>query len=164
MSNYEAPLLQNTVFATFRTAGLLFPSATAGLARRIQVYEMEFGQAGQLASTDAQNLWDVSRCATLTAAGSLIVSNSLDSSDNSPLSQFLNNLTVEPGAMTGAGFGLSIKQWAINQRGSYRWRALDDGDNIVIPATAGNAIAIRQLANVANQNQTAAGNISFIER
>jgi hypothetical protein len=163
MSNYEAPLLQSTVFATFRSAGLLFPSATAGLQRRIQVYEMEFGQAGQLASTDAQNLWDVTRCLTGSATGAAVVPNSLDISDNSPLSQFLNNVTTEP-TQTGAGFGLGLKQWAINQRGSYRWRALDDGDNIIIPATTGAAIMIRQLANVANQNQTAMGNISFIER
>lgn len=164
MANYEAPIQNNSVLTTFRTAGLLFPSATANLARRIQIYEIEFGQAGSLASTDIQNLWDVSRCATGTAAGSAVVPSPLDSSDSSPLSQFLNNLTTEPAAMTGAGLGLSIKQWAINQRGSYRWRALDDGDNIVIPATAANAVAIRQLSGSANSAQTAMGNVSFVER
>ncbi len=164
MANYEAPLLQNTVFATFRTAGSIFPTATAGLARRIQIYEIEFGQAGQLASTDAQNFWDVSRCATAGTQGSAVVPNPLDGSDSSPLTQFLNNVTAEPSAQTSAGLGLSIKSWGINQRGSYRWRALDDGDNIVIPATIANSVIVRQLANVANQNQTAVGNISFVER
>src|SRR6266436_3909987 len=161
MANYEAPLLNISVITTFRTAGLLFPSPTANLARRIQVYEIEFGQAGALNSTDIQNLWDVSRCATNAATGSAVVPSPLDPSDSSPLSQFLNGTTAEP-TMTSAGLGLSIKQWGINQRGSYRWRALDDGDNIIIPATIGNAIAIRGLSGSGNASQTAVGNVSFV--
>lgn len=164
MSNYEAPLLNASVITTYRTAGLLFPSATANLARRIQIYEIEFGQSGSLASTDIQNTWDVSRCLTATAAGTAVVPNSNDPADNSPLSQFLNNVTTEPGAYTTAGAGLSLKSWAINQRGSYRWRALDDGDNIIIPATAANAIGVRQLSGSANAAQSAMGSISFVER
>jgi len=164
MANYEAPFLNVSVITTFRTAGLLFTSATAALTRRIQIYEIEFGQAGALNSTDIQNLWDVSRCATAAAAGSAVVPSPLDPSDTSPASQFLNNLTTEPTAMTGAGLGLSIKQWAINQRGSYRWRALDDGDNILIPNVAANAIAIRELSGSGNAGQTAMGNVSFVER
>ncbi len=163
MANYEAPLLNVSVITSFRTAGLLFPSPTANLARRIQVYEIEFGQAGALNSTDIQNLWDVSRCLTGAATGSGVVPNAMDPADISPLSQFLNGITAEP-TYTTAGFGLSIKQWGINQRGSYRWRALDDGDNILIPATIGNAIGVRELSGSGNASQTAVGNISFVER
>jgi len=161
MANYAAPLLNVSVITTFRTAGLLFSNSPT--PRRIQIYEIEFGQAGALNSTDIQNLWDVSRCATGSATGSAVVPNSLDSGDVSPLSQYLNGITAEP-TMTTAGFGLTIKQWGINQRGSYRWRALDDGDNIIIPATAQNAIAVRELSGSGNASQTAVGNISFVER
>ncbi len=163
MANYEAPLLNVSVLTAFRTAGLLFPSATANLARRIQIYEIEFGQAGSLNSTDIQNLWDVSRCLTASATGSAVVPSPLDPADSSPLSQFLNGIVAEP-TYTSAGAGLSIKQWGINQRGSYRWRALDDGDNIIVPATAANAVGIRQLSGSANSAQTAVGNVSFVER
>jgi hypothetical protein len=132
--------------------------------RRIQVYEVEFGQGGSLASTDIQNQWDLSRFGVTGAlVGSSVVPNSFDSADVSPLSLFLNNLTTEP-TYTTAGFGLSLKSWAINQRGSYRWRALDDGDNIIVPATAQVGIGIRQLSGSANAAQSAIGNISFLER
>jgi hypothetical protein len=63
---------------------------------------------------------------------------------------------------TGANFGAGLKNWGINQRGSYRWRALDDGDNIIVAATAGNGIGVRVLST--SFASSAVGNISFVER
>jgi hypothetical protein len=162
MANFEAPILQAPVSGAFKSAGAVWASVTANLARRIMLYEAEFGQTGALASTDCQCQWDISRFSnTAVMTGSTVVPNALDAADTSPLSQFLNNLTAEV-TYTGAGFGLSIKSWAINQRGSYRWRALDDGDNIIVPAAAMAGLGIRTLSS--NFNATAVGNISFIER
>jgi len=81
--------------------------------------------------------------------------------DVSPLALYLNNNTGEL-TYTGAGFGLALKNWAINQRGSYRWRALDDGDNIIIPATAAVGIGVRALSS--NFTASGVGNLSFVER
>lgn len=158
MANYEAPLVQGTVSTAFKTAGALWSTGT----RRIMVYELEFGQTGALSSTDCQVQWDVSRFgATVILTATAVVPNLLDTADSSPLAQFANNATTEL-TYTTAGFGLSLKSWGINQRGSYRWRALDDGDNILIPATAVTGIGVRALSS--NFNSTAIGNLSFVER
>src|ERR1700689_2976879 len=116
MANFSAPILNITVSTAFKTAGALW-GATSG-ARREQIYEYEFGQVGALSSTDIQVLWDVSRFSvTASLAGSSVVPNLLDQADTSPIAQFLNAATAET-TYTGANFGLSLKQWGINQRGS----------------------------------------------
>jgi hypothetical protein len=162
MANYEAPLLQSTVSTTYKTTGVLYCNTAANTARRIMVYEIEMGQTGGLSSSDCQCQWDVSRfSATNALAGSAVVPNLLDPADVSPLSLYFNNVTTEL-TYTGVNFGLSIKNWGINQRGSYRWRALDDGDNIIIAATAGTGVGVRVLST--SFASSAVGNISFVER
>lgn len=157
-ANYEAPLLQGTVAGTFKTAGALWSTGT----RRMQLYEAELGQSGALSSTDCQVQWDLSRFgATAILTATAVIPNLLDVADSSPLAQFANNATAEL-TYTTAGAGLSLKSWAINQRGSYRWRALDDGDNIVIPATAVTGVGLRALSS--NFTSSLVGNVSFVER
>lgn len=158
MANYEAPLLQAAVSTTYKTTGALYSVGS----RRIEVYELEFGQTGGLASTDCQVQWDLSRfsqTAILTAA--TVVPNLLDPADGTTVSLFQNNATTEL-TYTTAGAGLALKNWAINQRGSYRWRALDDGDRIVVPATNLAGVGLRALSS--NFNASAVGNISFADR
>ena len=158
MANYEAPLLQGTISTSFKTAGALWSTGT----RRIQLYEAEFGQTGSLSSTDCQVQWDLSRFgATVILTATAVIPNLLDTADSSPLAQFANNATTEL-TYTTAGNGLSLKSWAINQRGSYRWRALDDGDNILVPATAVFGIGLRTLSS--NFASTGIGNVSLVER
>jgi hypothetical protein len=158
MANYEAPLLQGTVSTAYKTAGALWSTGT----RRLMLYEAEIGQTGALSSTDCQCQWDLSRfgsTAVLTATA--VVPNLLDVADSSPLAQYANNATTEL-TYTTAGAGLALKSWAINQRGSYRWRALDDGDNIIVPATAVTGVGLRVLSS--NFASSGVGNLSFIER
>ena len=158
MANYEAPLLQGTVATSFKTAGALWSTGS----RRLMVYEVEFGQTGSLSSTDCQVQWDLSRFgATAILTATAVIPNLLDIADSSPLAQFANNATAELTYTTAAN-GLSLKSWAINQRGSYRWRALDDGDNLLIPATAVTGVGLRALSS--NFTASGIGNISFIER
>jgi hypothetical protein len=159
MSNFTVPLLQAPVSTTFKTTGAVWCGATA---RRGQMYEVEFSQTGALSSTDCQDQWDLSRFgSTAVMAGTTVVSNLTDPGDVATLMLFMNNQTAEP-TYTTAGNGLSLKSWAINQRGSYRWRALDDGDNLMIPATTGFGIGIRTLSS--NFAASAVGNLSGIER
>jgi hypothetical protein len=158
MANYEAPLLQGTVSTSFKTAGALWSTGT----RRIQLYEVEFGQTGSLSSTDCQVQWDLSRFgATAILTATAVIPNLLDTADSSPLAQFANNASTEL-TYTTAAAGLSLKSWAVNQRGSYRFRCLDDGDNILIPATAVFGIGLRALSS--NFASTGIGNLSFLER
>jgi len=158
MANYEAPLLQGTCSTTYKTAGALWSAGS----RRIMVYEIEFGQTGGLASTDCQVQWDVSRfSSTAILTATAVVPNLLDPADGTALSIFQNNATTEL-TYTTAGAGLSLKNWGINQRGSYRWRALDDGDNLMVPATNLVGVGIRALSS--NFTGSLVGNISFVER
>lgn len=162
MANYSAPILQGTISTAYRSGAILYTNTAANTQRRIMAYEIEMGQTGPLASTDCQVQWDVSRfSATNALAATAVVPNLLDGGDVSPLSLFFNNVTTEL-TYTGVNFGLSIKNWGINQRGSYRWRALDDGDNIIVAAVAGNGIGVRSLSS--NFVASCVGGISFVER
>jgi hypothetical protein len=157
MANFEAPVLYSAVTTTFKTAGFL----AAGGTKRAQIYEVEMGQTGALASTDCQVQWDLSRGATVGLAATAVAANPLDTADYVASTLFYNAATAEF-TPTTAGNGLSLKSWGINQRGSYRWRALDDGDNIIIPATGGVGAGLRAVSS--NFTASAVGNISFIER
>ena len=142
MANYEGPILQATVATTYKTAAALYAVG----ARRFQIYEIEFGQAGSYATTDINCQWDLSIfSATNLLTGSTVVLNKLDQADGTAVTLFVNNATSEL-TYTTAGNGLSLKNWSINQRGSYRWRALDDGDNIVMPNTALTGAGLRVIS------------------
>ena len=158
MAYYEVPLLYAPVTTALKGAGYLLTNAAP---RRLQIYEVEFGQGGTLATTDCQCQWDMTRSLTVTATGSAVASNLLDIGDTVMAASYLNNLNNEP-VPTSAGSGLSLKSWSINQRGSYRWRALDDGDNLLIPAGSASGLEIRTLSS--QFTSSAIGNMSFIER
>jgi len=158
MANYEAPLLQATVSTAYKTTGALWSAGTG----RIMVYEVEFGQTGALASTDCQCQWDLSVfSSTNILTATAVTPNKLDPADGAATSVFANNATTEL-TYTTAGNGLALKNWGINQRGSYRWRALDDGDNIIVANTSLVGIGIRTLSS--NFTGSAVGSISFVER
>lgn len=158
LANYEGPVLQGTVATTYKTAAALWSVGS----RRAQVYEIEFGQTGALASSDCQCQWDLSLfSSTNILTATTVVLNKLDQADGTAVTIFANNATTELTYST-AGNGLSLKNWAINQRGSYRWRALDDGDNIVIPAVNLTGVGLRTLSS--GFTGSAVGNMSIVER
>jgi hypothetical protein len=159
MANFSAPILNATVTSTYRTGGILNP-----VARRFQLYEAEFGQTSGAgyASTDVSCEWDLSRGITAAMAGTAILTSPLDPADTvASTTLFSNQFTTEP-TYTTAGNGLQLKHWAINQRGSYRFRALDDGDNIISSATTGFLVGIRVQSG--GFSGSAVGNLNFVER
>lgn len=162
MANYSSALLYAANTTAMHTAGAIWCGATA---RRIQAYEIEMGQMGVYATTDAPMQWEVSRFgATAAMAGTGTVVSSYDPADSqTALTLAIQNVTTEP-TYTTQGNGLSLKTWAINQRGSYRWRALDDGDNIIVPATAGFGLGVRSMSITSGYTSSSVGTISFIER
>jgi len=158
MANYEGLILQGTVATTYKTAAALWSVGS----RRAMVYEIEMGQTGALASTDCQCQWDLSTfSSTNILTASTVVLNKLDPADGTAVTIFANNASSEL-TYTTAGAGLSLKNWGFNQRGSYRWRALDDGDNLIIPATNLVGFGLRCLSS--NFTGSAVGNMSLIER
>jgi hypothetical protein len=158
MANYEGPLLQSAVLTTFKGA-----AAVQANGRRIMLYEIEFGQTGALASTDCQCQWDLSRFAsTNTMVGTAVTLNLLDPADVAASSIFYNAISTEPPNITTAGNGLNLKVWAINQRGSYRFRALDDNDNIIFASGTSQGAELRVLSS--NFTSSAVGNLSIVER
>ncbi len=158
MANFSAPLTLGTVSTALKTVGALWSVGS----HRVQVYEIEMGQTGVLSANDCQCQWDVSVfSSTNILTATTVVVNKLDPADGTAVTIFANNATTEL-TYTTAGNGLALKQWAINQRGSYRWRALDDGDNLMIPATNLVGLGVR-VASVSFAS-TALGNISFVER
>lgn len=158
MSNLEGPVLQAVVAATYKTAAALWSVGS----RRIMVYEIEMGQTGALASTDCQCQWDLSVfSSTNILTATTVAMNKLDPADGAAVTVFANNATTEL-TYTTAGNGLSLKNWGINQRGSYRWRALDDGDNIIVPAVNLTGVGLRTLSS--NFTSSAVGNVSIVER
>ena len=163
MANFSAPVLYNAVTTTLKTAGFLWIGGTRTPAFRTQIFEIEMGQTAAYASTDAPCQWDLSRAATPTLAGSTVAANLLDLADYVAGTLFINAATAEP-TYTTAGLGLNLKQWGINQRGASRWRALDDGDNILIPATVGVGIGLRTASISSGFAGSAIGTIGFQER
>ncbi len=164
MAGYNAPLLQGTTSTGYKTAGQVWISV---ILRRIALYEIEIGAIGALNSQDCQIQWDVSRfSATAIMTASPVTPNVNDNSSGGSAvasASFSNNNTGEL-TYTTAGAGLSLKNWGINQRGSYRWRALDNGsmtDSLVIAATAQMGNGFRLLSS--GYTGTAVGTISFME-
>jgi len=160
MAGFTAPVLVSATTTTFKTGGALWVGATS---RRFQLYEVEFGQTGTLStSVDCQCHWNLSRISTTaTMTGTPVPAGLLDPADVAAVTQFMNAQTAEP-TYTLVGTGLDLKVWAINQRGSYRWRALDDGDNVINAATNPLGLGLRVLSS--NFNASAIGSLSFIER
>lgn len=160
MANFSGPVLVTPVSTAFKTGGIIWGGGT----KRAEAYEIEFGQFGSYASTDAPSLWDLSRApSTAGMVGTTVAANLLDPSDYVAATLFMQGLTTEPTNYTTAGLGLSIKQWPINQRGFNRWRTLDDGDHILVPATA-SALGLRTASIASGYAASASGSISFVER
>ena len=165
MANFAVQVI-NSVGSAFRSAGVVYVNSSTGLNRRLQVYEINVGQvATAYASTDTGILWDVSRLgASAGLTATVTAPNPLDGGDTlAMLANYFTAASAEP-TYTTQGNGLSLYSWPINQRGFNRWRALDDGDQIVVPAVAFNGIGIRLLCTAGAQAFSGVGTLALIER
>lgn len=165
MPRYQVVLLQNAVSTAFKSAGVLFASS-ATKARRMAMYEYNFGQYGSLSSTDSQMYYDISRFLTTSVvAGTSVTPNLNDSADDSALGVFLNNITTEitSAAFATAGSGLNLVQEAQNQRGTYRWRALETYDLLMIPATSPQGLAFRVQSIASGYTASMVGQALYLE-
>ena len=158
MANFTAPLLNFPLTGSYKSAGVLIQST-----RRAMLYEVEIGQTGSLSTTDCQVQWDLSRFGTTVGlAATALVPSALDSGDTvATAATYASNATAEL-TYTTAGNGLSLKNWGVNQRASYRWRALDDNDNLIVPGVALQGVGIRALSS--SFTSSVVGNFSYVER
>lgn len=164
MANFGVQLL-GSVGAAFRSAGVIYVSTAAASTRRINLYEANVGQvAVAYANTDTSMLWDVSRIgASATLASTLATPNPLDGTASAAALSTYSNLATAEAVVTTQGNGLSLYSWPINQRGFNRWRALDDGDNIIVPSVSQNGLAFRMLCPGGAQAFSGIGTIAFGE-
>ncbi len=98
-------------------------------------------------------------------AATAVTPNPLDgTAAGTALSNYFNTPTTDSTpTVTTQGNGLSLYTWPINQRGFNRWRALDDGDNIVVPSVAFNGLAIRLLCSGGAFGGSGVGTLGFGE-
>src|SRR5271167_1215359 len=136
MPRYAGQLYQSALSTTYKSLAVLYASSGTQ-ARRMAVYEFDIGQSGALnTSNDTQVQYDVTRFTTTSLlAGTAFTPSPLDGADPVTLALMYNNITTEVGAFAAGGAGLNMLNPPVNQRGTFRWRALDDGDNFIIPAT-----------------------------
>ncbi len=158
MSRYSAPLFVAAVTSGFKSIGVLWNNATP--VTRANIYEFDLGQPGTLnPSTDCQMLYDVSRITlTTTGAGTAVAPAGLDFP--SPVSS-MSYMTTISAEFTPILAGTGLLQIPMNQRGTFRWRALDDGDNIVIPSTTLFGITTRVQSSA--YTGTSQGNLHYLE-
>ncbi len=164
MANFGVQIL-GSVGSAFRSAGVIYVASTVGNNRRINAYEVNVGQVAiAYASADTSMLWDVSRIgASAGLTATLATPNPLDGTGAATALSTYANLAITEATVTTQGNGLSLYSWPINQRGFNRWRALDDGDNIVVPSVAFNGLAIRMLCPAGNQAFSGIGTLAFGE-
>src|SRR5258707_1977326 len=165
MANFGVQLLSASVTSTFRSAGVIYVSTNAANLRRINAYEINVGQvAAAYANTDTSMLWDVSRIgASASLASTLVTPNPMDGTAIAAALSTYSSLVTAEAVVTTQGNGLSLYSWPINQRGFNRWRALDDGDNIIVPSVSQNGLAIRMLCSGGPQAFSGIGTIAFGE-
>jgi hypothetical protein len=163
MPRYNAKLLQAPVSTAFKSVGALW-ATSAVRARRMALYDATLSQTGGLSSTDCQIEYDFTRFSTTSLiAGTAFTPSPIDAADDGTLGIYLNNVSTEVvgGALGAAGLGLNLYTMAENQRATFRWRALETYDMMIIPAAAFNGITFRTLSS--NFNSSQIGVLSYLE-
>jgi hypothetical protein len=145
---------QQALSTTYKTVAAA-TAATATLTNA-KVYEIAIGQDGTLNATDCQVAWDLSR---QTAAGTSTAATpvGLDGASRAAGTVGSVNFTAE-GTITGAS---SVWVQSINQRGTWRWQAADEGGMLIIPATNLAGFALR--AKSTNYASTSVGELKVLE-
>ena len=163
MPRYQGKLLQFPVATTLKGTGALWASA-AVRARRMALYDAVLSATGGLSSTDCQIEYDFSRFITTSLiVGTAFTPSPVDGADDATLAAttYLNNITTELASLAVAGSGLALYTMSENQRATFRWRALETYDMMVIPNAAFSGLEIRVLSP--NFAASMLGVLSYLE-
>lgn len=145
---------QQNLSTSFKT--IVAATAATATLTSAKIYEIGIGQDGTLNATDCQVVWDLSR---QTAAGTSTSATpaALDGSTRAAGTVGSVNFTAE-GTITS---GSSVFLQSINQKGTWRWQAADEGAMFIIPATNLAGFALRALSPT--YTSTAVGELKFME-
>lgn len=145
---------QQSLSTSFKT--IVAATAATATLTSAKIYEVAIGQDGTLNATDCQVVWDLSR---QTAAGTstAVTPTPLDGSTRAAGTVGSANFTAE-GTITAAS---SVFTQSVNQRGTWRWQAADEGAMFVIPATNLSGFALRALSPT--YVSTAVGEVKVLE-
>lgn len=144
MPYYAVPGSQTTLTSAYKTVALV-QGATSGTLKRAKIYEIIVGAAGNPNATDTYIQWDISRI-TASGAGAYTAwtPTALDPADSAAIVVAGINATAEATTVTANS---SLFNVGVNQRGSLRWVAAQESQNIIMPATASNGLILRCLSN-----------------
>lgn len=145
---------QQNISTSFKT--IVAATAATATLTSAKVYEVAIGQDGSLNATDCQVVWDLSR---QTAAGTSTSATpvALDGSNRAAGTVGSVNFTSE-GTITSTS---SVFTQAVNQRGTWRWQAADEGGMFIIPNTNLAGFALRALSPT--YASTCLGELKFME-
>lgn len=161
MPRYQAKALRAPISTSLTGVAAIWASSGTR-ARRFAIYDTVLSATGGLSSTDCQIEYDFSRFTTTSLiAGTSFTPSPVDTADDASLAVMLNNVSTEPAALAAAGAGLNLYTLAENQRATFRWRALETYDMLMVPATNLSGIEIRALSS--NFNSSMVGALTYIE-
>lgn len=129
MGRYGATLLRATTSTTNGIGALQQPAS--GM-RRVRIYDVVVGSDGT--AGDNSFLFQFDRASTANT-GTAVTPRAHDPGDVACGTLGLENLTAE-----GTPGDLKILSIPLNQRATFRWIALDQKDELIIPATANHSI------------------------
>lgn len=125
-------------------SNLTIGEVIAGTTTRIRIYDIVVGS--DAAPADNAGEYNMIR-GTVSGTGTSVTPRALDSADPSALA------TAKQGTFTGQTktANSSLLMIALNQRATFRWVAVPDGE-LVVPATSDNWIGLESIANSGTPN------------
>jgi hypothetical protein len=156
MAQYFVLGKQTGVTSAYKTAAQM--NAT-GTNKRGKVVDIMIGAASNPNATDTYVQWDVSRI-TATGAGAYtaFTPNPTDPADGAAVNVSGVNATAEATTITANS---SIWNETVNQRGAFRWQAVQESQALIWAATAGTGLILR--AQSVTFTAEADGSVYFIE-
>jgi hypothetical protein len=107
-----------------------------GSLRRGALFAVEFGADGAPNATDCALDWELLRF-TADGTGTAATPSPEDSADVACLTNAKVNYTAEP------TYGVSMRAWGVNQRGTWKWLAWSESDRLVWPAVDHAGLGLR---------------------
>lgn len=150
MAKYQAVLTRTT--STTLSLGTVYCPAT--LMKRFGIYDLEIGSDATPA--DAVLRWELTRHSTVGTIGAAVTAQPNDPADATAVTLAAQAHSVDP------TLGVVLKAIPLNQRATFRWMAYDRDDQLIVPATANNGIAIR--TPISSSLVSAYASVGFEER
>ena len=131
MAKFQS-ILTRTSSTTLSVGAVYCPGASM---KRFGIYDLEIGSDATPA--DQVLRWELTRTSTVGTIGSSVTPGPNDPADAAAVTLSAQAHSVDP------TLGVVLKAIPLNQRATFRWMAYDRDDQLIVPATANNGIAVR---------------------